>query len=416
MQTECLVEAPGGAGKVQVSVRFLQPMSRAVGRLEEPLSQWPEVEPAYEVVPELRVGDECYPTWHEAVERRVEVPWLQLDPRAAVQQRLTFAFPGVRRLEPILDGRRVAGVIVRRQFAIQGRLEVDTQPLGSGLFRITTRVVNESGAAPKEEDPAEALLLRTLASTHTVLCARGGQFISLLDPPAEFQEAVRLCKNIGTWPVLIGEQENRDREVMLSSPIILYDYPQIADESAGPLFDGTEIDEILTLRILTLTEEERREMRRVDAQARRLLERTESLSDNSLLKLHGAMRSGNPEQQAPALRPADASTATQTAAPVDFDDFFGPSTRLEGVVVRGIYLKPGARVRIWPKARADVLDLALCGQTAVVEAVEQDAERRVHLGLVLENDPGKDLGLLRQPGHRFFYGVDEVEPLTQDAS
>jgi hydrogenase maturation protease len=77
---------------------------------------------------------------------------------------------------------------------------------------------------------------------------------------------------------------------MLSSPIILYDYPQIAPESAGDLFDGTEIDEILTLRILTLTDEEKREMRGVDERARRLLERTETLPPEQMMKLHGAMR------------------------------------------------------------------------------------------------------------------------------
>jgi hydrogenase maturation protease len=77
---------------------------------------------------------------------------------------------------------------------------------------------------------------------------------------------------------------------MLSSPIILYDYPQIAPESAGDLFDGTEIDEILTLRIMTLTDEEKREMRGVDARARQILERTERLAPEQMMKLHGAMK------------------------------------------------------------------------------------------------------------------------------
>jgi hypothetical protein len=96
---------------------------------------------------------------------------------------------------------------------------------------------------------------------------------------------------------------------------------------------------------------------------------------------------------------------------VEFDDFFGANTRLTGVSHRGVYLQAGDRVRLRPKARADVLDLALNGQVAMIEAVEQDLEKRIHLAVVLENDPGKDLGMLRQPGHRFFYGVEEVEPL-----
>jgi hydrogenase maturation protease len=81
---------------------------------------------------------------------------------------------------------------------------------------------------------------------------------------------------------------------MLSSPIILYDYPQVAPESAGDLFDSTEIDEILTLRILTLTDEEKREMRSVDERARAILERTETLPAEQLMKLHGAVRGLRP--------------------------------------------------------------------------------------------------------------------------
>jgi hydrogenase maturation protease len=81
---------------------------------------------------------------------------------------------------------------------------------------------------------------------------------------------------------------------MLSSPIILYDYPQIAPESAGDLFEGTEIDEILALRILTLTEAEKHEMRQGDERARQILERTEALPEEQFLKLHGVLRGMRP--------------------------------------------------------------------------------------------------------------------------
>ena len=94
------------------------------------------------------------------------------------------------------------------------------------------------------------------------------------------------------------------------------------------------------------------------------------------------------------------------------EDFFNPNTRLEHVTVNGTDLMIGHRVQIRPQGRADVMDLALEGKIAVIESIEQDAENRVYLALVLDEDPGKDLGMLRQPGHRFFYGVNEVEPLT----
>ena len=100
------------------------------------------------------------------------------------------------------------------------------------------------------------------------------------------------CHNLRTWPVLVGNEGEYD--TMLSSPIILYDYPQIAPESPGSLFDGTEIDEILTLRIMTLTDEEKEEMRQGDERAREILERTEALSPEQFMKLHGVIRSLRP--------------------------------------------------------------------------------------------------------------------------
>ena len=91
------------------------------------------------------------------------------------------------------------------------------------------------------------------------------------------------------------------------------------------------------------------------------------------------------------------------------------STRLHHVLVGGVELNPGARVRLRPRAGGDIFDLALAGQVAVVEAIEQDYEGKVHLAVVLEDDPGRDLGMLRQPGHRFFFSTEEVEPLDKSS-
>jgi hydrogenase maturation protease len=128
----------------------------------------------------------------------------------------------------------------------------------------------------------------SLVSAHTLLGVVDGRFVSLLEPPEHLHDSVQSCQNVGTWPVLVGAAG--DRDTMLSSPIILYDYPQIAPESPGDLFDGTEIDEILALRILTMTDDEKREMRNTDERARRMLERTEALPKESLMKLHGTLR------------------------------------------------------------------------------------------------------------------------------
>jgi len=244
---------------------------------------------------------------------------------------------------------------------------MSAQPAGEGLIRVTVRVRNATDL--EGEDSTRGSML----STHTILTVRGGKFVSLMDPPAEYREAAAACRNVGTWPVLVGEDSERDSQFgdsILSSPIILYDHPQIAPESPGNLFDGTEIDEILTLRILTLSDAEKAEIRSGPERTRQVLERTESLPPEQIMKLHGAVR---------GLRP----------------------------VVEEV--KTGDRVRLHPRKSADIFDIALAGKLATVEAVERDFEGKTHLAVVIDDDPGREFGMMRQPGHRFFFGPEEVE-------
>jgi len=92
-------------------------------------------------------------------------------------------------------------------------------------------------------------------------------------------------------------------------------------------------------------------------------------------------------------------------------DPLGEKPRLDSIRVAGVDLKPGDCVRLWPLGRADILDIALEGKTATIEAIEQDFEDRIYLAVTVDEDPGKDLGQQRKPGHRFFFGVEEVEPM-----
>jgi hydrogenase maturation protease len=158
-----------------------------------------------------------------------------------------------------------------------------------GILKVQVKVKNltefDMSAARDERDSA---LMRSLISAHVVLGIADAHFISLLEPPEGLRDVAASCQNVGVWPVLVGAEGVRD--TMLASPIILYDYPQIAPESPGDLFDGTEIDEILALRILTMTDEEKREMRNTDERARKMLERTENLPMEQLAKLHGTLR------------------------------------------------------------------------------------------------------------------------------
>lgn len=91
-------------------------------------------------------------------------------------------------------------------------------------------------------------------------------------------------------------------------------------------------------------------------------------------------------------------------------------TTLDSVAVSGGEIKTGDRVRLRPRSGGDIFDIALAGQVAIVESIEQDYEGRNHLAVVLEDDPGRDMGMLRQPGHRFFFSPEEVEPLARDAA
>ena len=157
-----------------------------------------------------------------------------------------------------------------------------------GVFRVTVKIQNQTPVENGTAASRDEALMHGLVSTHTVLWVRDGEFVSMIDPPEAYRELAAGCHNVGCWPVLVGDEG--DKDTILSAPIILYDYPQIAPESPGDLFDGTEIDEILTLRIMTLTDEEKAAMAAVDERARAILARTESLEKEQMLGLHGTFR------------------------------------------------------------------------------------------------------------------------------
>jgi hypothetical protein len=277
-----------------------------------------------------------------------------------------------------------------------GRLKMAAARFSENLYKVDARFCNDSPADLLSRVAAQEM---AFTSAHLLVEVENGHFVSLLDPPAELRTAVQGFVQDGVFPVLAGQEGDRTR--VLCSPIILYDYPQVAPESAGDFFDGTEMDEMLALRVLTLTDEEKAAIRGGDPHARAILERTEALPHEQLLKVHGAVR---------GLRPVQHEDLS-----ADQLDPFAERPALESVHVFGVELRKGDRVRLWPQKKADILDMAMAGQVAIIEAIEQDLEDNVHLAVVLEDDPGRDLGMLRQAGHRFFYAPNEVEPLQSEA-
>jgi hypothetical protein len=288
-QTECLIHGDFDAS-IDIAVRFLHLTDRVVGEIEAPLTAWPpESAPPIRPVPSLRVGDRAFYPWQEAEERKIDVKCARLESLLAGPFRRTFEFPAYQMCEPISesDG-RVVGAIVRRQHAIKGVIECSAEIAGERLLRIRIRILNQTPCDRGANSSREQATLESLASTHAILHVDGGEFVSLLDPPDGCRDAAAMCRNVGVWPVLVGDAGQTD--CMLSAPIILYDYPQVAAESPGDLFDSTEIDEILTLRILTLTEQEKTAAASMDERARALLSRTSMLSPEDLARLHGTIR------------------------------------------------------------------------------------------------------------------------------
>jgi hypothetical protein len=291
--TECLVLG-NPKTEMEIKIRFLQAISRTLGELEQPIARLPEYgEPLFRPIGSLRVGEQLLQTWQEATERSVIVSVGNVDALVAGPMEQSFSQRARRDLEPVRDAEnRITGLIVRTQEAIEGKIRISAVPVSEDVYRVRVTVANESNIAGAEMPSRDLALLQSLISAHSILHVTDGEFASLLETPQELREAAAECRNVGTWPVLVGD--DGDRDAMLSSPIILYDYPQIAPESAGDLFDGTEIDEILALRILTLTEDEKREMREGDERARQVLERTEALPAEQFAKLHGTLRGLRP--------------------------------------------------------------------------------------------------------------------------
>ena len=153
--------------------------------------------------------------------------------------------------------------------------------------RLQVRVENRTVVGPVPERREDALP-SALVAAHTIISVSGGEFISMTDPPIWAQPAVAECQNAGGWPVLADP--GGGRQVVLSSPIILYDHPELAAESPGELYDGTEIDEILTLRTLALSDAEKLEARATDPRAAALLDRVESMDAQTMTRLHGTIR------------------------------------------------------------------------------------------------------------------------------
>lgn len=271
MHSECLLRFGGESITLHIQLRFLQLLGRTSQRVEE--GQIAPTDSTWE-------GDSHILAGEDVVERSVEIKVLS---QAAGLQSFPFRFDGLG---------QPAGEVINPQHSVEGMVQISSQLLRSDVIKLSIDVDNGSPLATVISNDREAALKSSFLSAHTILSVEGGEFISLLDPPSDLRDAAAGCKNLGNFPVLVGAES--DRDMLLCSPILLYDYPQIAPESAGDFCDATEMDEMLTLRILTMTDDEKGEMSLANDKARELLRRTEQSAREQLMRTHGTIRSMRP--------------------------------------------------------------------------------------------------------------------------
>jgi hypothetical protein len=334
--------------------------------------------------------------WDEAVEREIE---FTVGPSELLGSGLVreFSVPGGEDREAGSD----AGVAVRRREPLAGLVSVRITPVPGPwrAVRLRVQVENQSASGPAPAVRDEALPT-ALVAAHVIATVSGGSFLSMTDPPEWAKPAVAECQNNGCWPVLADPDGGR--QVMLASPIILYDHPELAPESPGELYDGTEIDEILTLRTLALSDEEKLEARATDPRAAALIDRVESLDAQAMERLHGTIRSLRP---AASAGPPDFDPATPWWDP-EADASVSPDT--DSVMIGGQAVARGSLVRLRPGARrADAQDMFLAGRVAEVQAVLLDVEDQPYLAVTLVDHPDPDLSIAH--GRFLYFMPDEVE-------
>ncbi len=374
-----------GAQAITLVVRFLQLQHRRVER------EFPPGE--FEPVAELTTAAGSWLTWDEAVECEKSFGPLAFEDEQPWTLPVTAA--AATDIEPLDAGR-----LVRERREVRGVLAVASEPDGD-LRRVSVRVSNV-GAAASDKDDAIA---RSMIGTNIIAEVVGGRFVSLLEPPPAATGAVSRCTQHRCLPVLAGPPATQD--MLLISPIILYDHPEVAEQSNTALYDCTEIDEILTLRVMTMTDEEKAQARATDPRAAQIIDQCDAMSPEDMARLHGVLRDPH----------GIAGLVPEIPKGVDWWDPLADSAvrpEIDAVLVNGVRVARGSRVRLRPRRTADAQDIFVAGKTACVTSVHEDVEGNKHIGVVVDDDPAADLH--DWYGRYLYFSPDEVEPLDAQHS
>ena len=421
MRSECLVEVGGPDARIDVHARFLQVQVRATERA---------VAGGFEPVDELTVGPATWIRWHEAVEQSVSYEGLRLGDHEEPRTYPVTVTAG-EHVELLTDGDRVVGQLVRTRFALRGGVRVSVHRTEhEHLRRVAVELINTTNWSADTEGvdrPRDVAARASFVGAHLLLEADGAAFLSITDPPGWAAGAAAACSNHRCWPVLVGEPGSTD--VVLASPIILADHPEVAPESPGDLYDSTEIDEILTLRIMTLTDEEKRAARGTDPRAAAIIDRSDDMPPEIFERLHGALRGlASPgdlgldrvgTREEPDLSPGkiqDHGELGDEVPTFGTAPWWNPSVDAavspenDTVEIDGVAVGKGTRVRLRPSGRGDAQDMFVYGLTAVVTGVYFDVDGDTHVAVVVEDDPAAELH--EWYGRYSYFRPDEVEPLV----
>jgi hypothetical protein len=378
-----------GAPAITLVVRFLQLQHRQ-----------PERENAggFEPVHELATASGSWLSWDEAVEYETSIGPVTFDQPAFT---VPVVAPATTDVES-LDG----GRLVRRRHEVRGELTVTSEPDGA-LRRVSVRLANVGAAFDDKTDSKDSVIARSMIGTHVIAEVIGGQFVSLLEPPEAAAGAVDRCTQHRCFPVLAGPPGALD--VLLISPIILYDHPEVAEQSDTALFDCTEIDEILTLRVMTMTDEEKAQARATDPRAAQIIDQCDAMSPEAMARLHGVLR--NPHGDPHAGLVPEVPDGVEWWDPLA-DNAVRPE--VDAVLVNGTRVARGSHVRLRPRRNADAQDIFVAGKTARVTSVHEDVEGNKHVGVVVDDDPAADLH--DWYGRYLYFSPDELEPLKTEES
>ncbi|WEO93512.1 hypothetical protein A6P39_005475 [Streptomyces sp. FXJ1.172] len=405
LRAQCLLE-PRRTATVDVELRFLRVRRRTVERLA--------ADGTAAEVPELELPDRILVPWDEGEEEQIRIHLPARVPAPDGEDlAVAFDLPAATGREPVTDASgRTVGRLVRRTARVTGTLvpALEELPGPYRALRLTVTVRNTTPVPPAETGRSAALA-HAMIGTHLLLSAPGGHFLSMTDPPEWARAHVAACHNDHTWPVLAGE--GREDDVVLSAPIILQDHPALAEESPGPLYDATEIDEILSLRTAALTDREKREARGTDPRAAEVIDLVDSMPPAVRERLHGTIRALQDSTAQAAPPPGRGLQLPGGTGHPWWDPQQDPQAAEAAatVVVDGVPLGAGSVVVLAPGARrTDAQDAFLRGRHATVEAVVTDLDGETHLAVVLRDDPGTDVR--RAQGRFLYFRPDEVRPLT----